>query len=641
MPLTIAVDETGNFRGPKLAGEKSKSGVAIVGTNQSSEQIDASIKSIAQRYGVSYPAGVHASELLENGQIAAYNAFDSEMRKAEVFRCGVYGKRPPGRVYFHEQQAYGEMLLAALAIVPKRFSPQLREADAIDLVVATRAKVELMGFMSDEQGIEIHDREQVSEAYHLKLKHFIEEALPKLGWPDNINVMTRSANWNMHLKLPDFACKALGAGDHWWTPIEEVSLPMLRGEVRAFLGLTDPVGFALYVFKESEALPNDFLNALPLQTAITTLHGLLSAAHALVQDRFGIGSLPRALSLAEALWPLAEHFRTPSIQAELCAIAFEALSHSGDGDKVPASKLWRERAQCLPQRAWGTNAPEIRAQLLELHCQTVQVDRFNVFAFEKAYDEFVLIEDCYRHEYEKDGIDPGDELYGKILGTLGQAMGFLKPQFPEFIPEILPILERSKPCFEFALPDPKNMNLGFRLTELWDNGQLDELQNLMRTEHLASTHDASPYDLLHRFRCAALQQVKQGQDSELVARLISRLLDLCSNERALGQTPHDLCLKWALFLRPGHQEIVSVGRHWLEQLADSHGALLATSLPLAMQLGELDRARAAVAVLMGHPGFLDHWATPRAKKLRGRLESGDVQSTFDYEELRGMPWNYA
>ena len=61
MPLTIAVDETGNFRGPKLAGEKSKSGVAIVGTNQSSEQIDASIKSIAQRYGVSYPAGVHAS----------------------------------------------------------------------------------------------------------------------------------------------------------------------------------------------------------------------------------------------------------------------------------------------------------------------------------------------------------------------------------------------------------------------------------------------------------------------------------------------------------------------------------------------------------------------------------------------------
>ena len=644
MALTIAIDETGEFRGKKLLGGAASSGVGIIGTVLSTEEIFRKLGPIAERHSVPYPNGLHRTELVFAKNYVAIDELALAMESMELFRCGVYGRGISGRAYFHEQEAYGDMLLAALRLVPIMFGSHLAEAKSIEILVGTRSRIQLVGYLSDELGrrINVTAEQQMAEAYHKELVGFLTSTLPSLGWSMPFTVVARSATRNPYLAMADFACGAMSGDAGWVTPVEQIQLPSIEKEIRTFLGATDPVAFALHVFKQGGDLPAGWLDGLPDVTADTVLHGLLHSAQAMVTDRHGRGSLETAGRLAEALWPRAERRKAETVQALLCAIGFEVVSHLGEPADGPVASRWvRRREQLLP-RAWGRSGPELFANRLEVNCQLVQCERFNVFEFEDALYEFLGIEQAYRKDYGEAGEDPCDVLYGKILGTVGQAMGFLKPQVPNFAEDVLPYLLRSKPCFAAGSPQDRTLNLGLRLTELWDNGELELLEELMRAERLPKAAEASVYDLLHRLRGNALSKsIGRPIDLGAVGALVKQLLELCQNKETVGATPYDLCLKWALYLDPNNSNLMQAATDWFANLDPSHVTILATSLPLALELGLTERARQALEIISGYPGFLRHWETIRATGLRSHMEKGQVGPGLDYETLRGMPWNYA
>ncbi len=641
MILTLAIDETGGFQGQKLGGGRERSGVAIIGTHVDSESLKSRLQVIRRNHGLADDIPFHAAEFCGRRLSQLIPTVSSDLRESELFRCGVYGKGVRGRLYFNEQQAYGEMLLAALSLVPKQFPQHLATADSITIIIATRSQLELMGYMTNEQGVEIRDRGQVASIYAEKLCSFIKEMLPRLGWERSATVLARSATYNPFLALADFACWHMDPHESWIVPIEEVPLPTVEREVQGFLQAADPVAFALHLFRRDGHLPGGWFKELPAATADTVLLGLLQAAQALVSDRHGKGSLDAAGLLAEALWPLALAKQAGTILSLLCAIGLEVVSHQGNSEQSPTARLWVDRRDALPPRAWGRSSAERTANRLELSCQVVQVNLFNIFAFEEALELFTDIEDKYRKDNEGDGQAERDVIYGKILGTLGQAMGFLKPQVPSFIEEVLPILERSRPCFEGMGSAAQILNQGLRLTELWDNEDADTLERTMEKEHLPAPSEAQAYDLLHRFRALALRKKLRDLAPERVKPLVDRLLVLCQATGAMGQTPFDLCLKWSLFLDPSNLALTNAAMEWLACLDRSHITLRATSLPLAVMLGQGEEAQAALSALLALPGFDRHWRTSRAAALRDAMDEGGGSMNLGYEALRAMPWNYS
>lgn len=247
-----------------------------------------------------------------------------------------------------------------------------------------------------------------------------------------------------------------------------------------------------------------------------------------------------------------------------------------------------------------------------------------------------------QQEYEDlaggaEAISADDELYGKILGTLGQACGFLRARDQAAGAEAFAYLERSKGYFEHSRPLYRGMNLGYRLTDLWDRDELDEAERLMADERLPTAAGADPFSLLHRLRVAASRahrdRSREGSDA-----LLGRLCKLVDDPEVPGRTPWDLCLKWALFLEPGDAELRRAAERWLDHLDERQPALVATSLPLAMMIGRPDVARRHLERLLEYPGFESHWSTDRCASLRDCI---DRRGEPGFDALRAMPWNYA
>jgi hypothetical protein len=321
---------------------------------------------------------------------------------------------------------------------------------------------------------------------------------------------------------------------------------------------------------------------------------------------------------------------------ELCTIAAEICSHRGLAEDDPVVLTWADRASALPGRAWAADALSARAARIDFRCQTVQTDAFNRFAFEDVYFEFLEELEHYERDADRALLEE-DEIYGKLLGTLGQACGFLRPQQPATGEEAWSFLTRSQPCFAGSAPLFRAMNLGYRLTDLWDRGELEEASKLMTDESLPKAAQADAYALLHRLRLAAGLR-DRGLEHEALGPLINRLLAHTANAESRGATPWDLALKWALFLCPDDSRLTAAAKQWAERLESRQIAILATSLPLLVQLGLRDRAREHLSRLRQLPGFESHWQTERAAPLAAALESGERPG---YEALRGMPWNYA
>ena len=628
--LIIGIDETGSFHEQKLGQGRGISGLAAVASWSSKADLRARLSDLARAEGVAFPQGMHARELhdrerrdADEGSTARFlSKVQALVASNEPFRAGIRGKLP-GREFFHEQQSYGEKLLGLLALIADAHRDVLRAADQITVYVATRSAVALTGFVKE------------GSDYHYDLCAYLGVKARSLGWPRTTRFVPDYANQNAILMLADFAAWELRSHPAWGRAASSLRLPSIYETTKAELLGADRVSLLLYKLHRGDRIASRDLGPAASQTARETLRRLTAAAHSLVTDRHGAGSLAKARTLIDLLWPLAEAHGAQRVQGELCQIAAELFSHLGHGADDRETASWRGRADALPATAWGASGLEAQANRLHGRCQTVQLDAFNVFAFDDVLVEFWDLKEKYEAQVgiaQEDAAD--DELYGKILGTLAQASGFYRAQDAEVGAEVWGLLESSRRQFGASIPLYRLMNLGFRLTDLWDRGELDQAEALMVRE---KPPEADPYSLLHRLRVAAFRR-HRAEPHEPPEPMIARLLAVSARSETIGLTPWDLCLKWALFLSPEDADLQEAAASWLGGLGDGQPALQATSLALAAQLGLFANAEATLAELLMLPGFADHWSTPRAAAL---TECIAERTSPTFEALRAMPWNYA
>jgi hypothetical protein len=636
--LVVGIDETGKFLQQKLSGrQRAGSGIAAVLTTLDERALSARLRALAAETDLEYPRQIHARELMNPRERTnmgcalsdeqARTALDTLQAGIDACiedRFGLWGVLP-GRHFFHEQQAYGEMLLALLALIQKRWAKRLRACKAVEIRVASRGSDELIGFTTPGE-------------YARDLEEFLTGYCKRTGWPAMTAVMVRPAQKDPYLIAADLAAWAARKQPEWVEKASQVHLPSSHQAAVTALRRVDPASSIFLRLSRGEKVDGKKLFSRPTQSSYEALKRLADIAHAQVRDRHGQGSLDVALELVDWTWPWAQKAGATAIAGQLCTVAHEVISHQGKAADHPDSQRWAERAGGLDLGAWGTSTVTAQMARLEYRCQTVQTDRFNVFDFEGAYLEFA--DELERYEALAGGADQiavGDVLYGKLLGTMGQACGFLRPVYPAIGDEAMAYLDRSAVHFETAEPLYRMMSLGFRVTDLWDRGELDAAESLLGSRPAS---ELGPYDLLHRLRIAAARKARgqEREDHADHADVIARLRELMGSSDAAGNTPFDLCAKWALFLEPGDSLLRDLATRWMTSLDRERVALLATSLPLAATLGMWDLGRTNLERLETHSGFQTVWATERTEALRECL---GVERELGYEALRAMPWNYA
>jgi hypothetical protein len=637
--LVVAIDETGEFTEQKLLNEgPPASGMVAVLSHWTETQIASHLEQVGSQHGLTFTDHFHAGEILlpagryrlglnltQEAATAAVDAIRGATAAAIDAIAGVHGILP-GRRFFNEQQAWGETLLALLHHVGTVEHDRLAAAATVTVVVASRKHLELTGFGDPE-------------VYHRDLATYLQQHVLPGRWPKVTSVEVRVATKDPFLIMADFHAALTTRTPEWSMDLADLYLPASWDASVAVLRQVDVSSAVFLQMCRGEPVPAQNLTQLPEQQRFEALRRLTTMAHGLVSDRFGQGGLSLALRVANLVWQASETLPPGSLQAELCTIAAEVFSHQGLPESSFQAATWRERSEALPTSAWANGVVAAKAARLNHRCQTVQLDSFNVFAFEDAYCEF----GDHLREYEAlaGGADrlegEVDELYGKLLGTLGQAAGFLAAQFPDTGEEAAGLFRRSQPHFGRSQPVFGAQTIGFQLTDLWDRGQLAEATDLLAASGLPPAEGADPYTLLHRLRLTAARSCQQ-LPSEPVEPLVARLLALLANPETHGATPFDLCVKWALYMRPQDGALRRAGRVWLAGLNPRQVALVATSLPLHLQLHRPRPARGALEELLNWPGFAAHWRTDRAKPLRDCVANREPPS---YLALRGMPWNYA
>ncbi len=622
--LTIAIDETGSFAQAKLHASKgaASSGIVAVLSTWEKARLATHLLEIARENGITRLDQLHRMEVARALDEARVAQIKRRMQPAIDAVVGVRGS-PAGRIYFHEQEAYGEALLALVESVWEQHREKIKAIDRVDFIVASRKQPELVGY-SDR-----HDYHQQLEAL---LRYFCRQS----GMPSHVRVQTRDAKHDPHLILADFHAFDVTTAT-WAKDLGEIGSPSNRRAMSVALARTTTIGAVLGDLSAGKVPTVRALDDLGGQSLHEAVVQLLSLARAHVRDRDGRGDMSAATSLLELVWRAADRLPGTALRGQACLLAAEVCSHQGLAEDALESVRWLERTTALGVEEWGTNLWERQARALEHRCQIVQVVHFNVFDFETAFLEF----DEERANYEQNATGEEslahDELYGKILGTLGQACGFLRAQSPELGVDAWEYLERSARCFARSEPIYRSMSLGYRLTDLWDRGALHECTALMTNEGLVGAPKADAYALLHRLRLAAAL-ANLGLEHETPAPLIGRLFELVADQRVRGRTPYDICLKWALALAPQDQSLRGAASTWLDGVDGVQVALLATSLPLLAQLGEFERAARHLDVLLKYRGFRMHWETERAKDLATCIQDNQPPT---HSALRGMPWNYS
>lgn len=637
--LIVAIDETGDFKEQKLLGKKGKpSGIVAVLSTWGRAALENHLRNLGKENGLVYPRHFHARELLIPGERRRLHLTFSTERAKEVVSniragmgdavdavVGVWG-RLGSRRFFHEQQAYGEMLLALLHRIGQVEAQRLAAADEVWIYLASRKHEQLVGFGDVEK-------------YHKALEVFIEQHGLQPPWPPETKVITESATKDPYLMMADFHAGLVSKNPPWSTDLSQLHQPATYDAMVGLLYQLDRVSAVLAQLARGEVVKAKKLLSMPKQARFEALRRLTTAAHGQVSDRHDQGDMDLAIRIAELLWEVAETSEALTIMGELCTIAAEVCSHRGLPASDPEVVKWRERTESLPSIAWASNVVAAKAARLENRCQTVQLDAFNVFAFDDAFLGF--LDELEKYEEAAGGEEAlasaTDELYGKLLGTVGQACGFLRPQDAKIGVEAWGYLTRSTPHFESSSPIFKAMNLGFRLTDLWDRGCLDDAVRLMSEEQLPNARQADPYSLLHRLRIASAQK-NSGLEHEPTESLVARLATFVEDPSTAGATPFDLCLKWAMFLQPDNIVMRAASNRWLDRLVRAQTALVATSLPLLVQLGQHDLAAQHLEILESYTGFRKHWETGRAEALSKSISD---KTSAGFDALRGMPWNYA
>tara|TARA_R110002096_G_scaffold259030_1_gene452617 strand:+ start:90219 stop:92135 length:1917 start_codon:yes stop_codon:yes gene_type:complete len=633
--LMIAIDETGNFAEAKLQAAKGKSsGVAAALTLHEKTELENYFRELAARYKLSYPKHFHRMEIqnpnlrkklgLELTQAEAdtiVSGIKDALDKRIEALVGVYGA-PQGRRYFHEQEAYGDALLSLIEHIHDEHKTLIHRAEEVEIRIATRDQTQLMGYSAEHE-------------YSAKLVELIEFMCRQSGWPARLMVTTAGANHDVFLKLADFfASDAVGAG--WSKDLAGVTTPSLRRVASGILRKATPASELLFALADDREPPKNALKNLKAQSRHDAVAQLIEIAHAQVRDRGGAGSMDLSEKVINFLWDAISDDESPHFRGEVCAIAAEICAHKGLSDDSEEVQTWTSRTKTLTASAWGRDAFARRSNRLAHQLQAAQTTFFNVFDFVGAFLTFdEELSDYIALAGGEENLE-NDETYGKLLGTLGQACGFLRGRDQEQGALAWNYLVRSAPCFRDSQPMFRAMSVGFRLTDLWDRNELEKCESLMRSENLAKAKNADAYSLLHRLRLAAAQK-SCGQECASEA-LVRRLLVLLEDEANAGKTPFDLCLKWALYLDPKNTNLYLMAIRWLGKLDKAQIAILATSLPLAVQVGRDDVVQENLALLKAVADFSEHWQTTRAGALKASIEDG---AALNYAALKAMPWNYA
>ena len=490
--LRIAIDETGTFAQAKLRaaqGQPSSGIVAVLSTWEES-RLTAHLHQLALSRGITRLDQFHRMDLARTLESSAVESIKRAMEPAIDALVGVRGT-PAGRIYFHEQEAYGEALFALIDLVWERHRDKVKAIERVELIVATRKQVELVGY-SDR-----HD-------YHRQLEGLLRHYCQQAGWPDRVRILTRDARHHPHLVLADWhAFDVLTS--NWASDLRLTDSRNNRRAIITALARSTTIGSVLGQLSAGKTPSVHALDHLSGQMLHDALIQLLSLARAHIRDRDGGGHLTTAATLLDVVWRASERLSGSSLRSQACLLAAEISSHRGLSEAAFEGTQWRARTVTLEASEWGANVWERQARTLEDRCQMAQVLYFNVFDFETAFVEF----DDERARYEEaagghEAVEH-DELYGKILGTIGQACGFLRAQMPELGCEAWGYLDRSARCFERSEPVYRMMSLGYQLTDLWDRGLLDQCKALMTSKHVASPEGADGYALLHRLRLAAAQ----------------------------------------------------------------------------------------------------------------------------------------
>jgi len=445
--LYVAVDETGDFAEQKLNGmSKGRSGMAAVLSTWSPKRLRTHLEELASDLGLPPPPSLHARKIVvgQERRAIGLRVSDGEARRrvreatgrmkdAVAGLVGVYGRQRTAR-YFHEQQAWGEMLLTILSRVGERCSELLHEAQVVKLIVAARRSTKLCGYHNPP-------------AYERALRETLRISLSEFGWPEATRIEIDDAEVDPYLIVADFFAFGLSPSATWVEQIRDLHQPAAWDVALNHLSRNDPAALVLAKLSRGEAVRPSVVTKLGPQARHETLRRLVTAAHGMVADRFDRGDLMLALRVVDYAWqPAADHAKP--LTGELCTIAAEVLSHRGCSDSDPDARRWAERADRLSSIAWSTNLLAARATRLAHRCQTVQLDSFNVFDFERVYFEFGDQLEAYGQSVGEEALSEApDELYGKLLGTVGQACGFLRPQAPSVGEDAWDYLCRSRPCF--------------------------------------------------------------------------------------------------------------------------------------------------------------------------------------------------
>lgn len=285
--LLIGIDETGDFREQKLGTRGKASGVVAVASRSSYDDLRRTLRRVARDHELHYPRDMHAMELfqrarnlgdpLEEEQVEAFlRAVFGAARGQIAFRAAVLGKLPD-REFFHEQQAYGELLLCLIHVIAERHGELLRNADEVRVVVATRDHPELTGFT---RGID----------YHLELCKYLGSKARELGLPRSVRFEPGVATQHPLLMLADFSAAEVRERPEWVVSTADVKLPASYRTTVGELMRSDPVAALLYRLHQGDAIRPSELTRLEPQTAHETLRRLTAAAHANVTDRHGGGA---------------------------------------------------------------------------------------------------------------------------------------------------------------------------------------------------------------------------------------------------------------------------------------------------------------------------------------------------------------
>ena len=561
----------------------------------------------------SYPTDFHCSPLL-NGRtqaglavsIADLNAFVADsagpfaravmrvVRENSLFRF--FARNDPGLYLYSQQATYGVNLVAALRAALDHLARSAAEVDRLEITIARRS----IGETLPNPGAPVSADNQ---PYSADLMDFLGDQLPVGTEPGEALArrLMSAGGWklgfaqgdkNPGLMAADFVCH------HFWKHRQlEDDAPVVVRVDRAVLGNYDRhfgdhrarllergeyTAAAQFHHRSFPAADGrgaaDFDDVIkPLRREknpdllARELPALLGMCrHLIAQRTVQPGALTTARSLLEALLDIgrraASDARTdPRVRREWNALLVEALIEFADcvnhlGATHEQAAIEAELDEVLTCQ--GRRLPHTQAQRRELQfeARTRNLNAlFNDYAFAEVIYSFEDVAKARQQEEEKSATD-GDELLGKMQGSVGQAYAFLARAYADWSEEARRWFELSRRQF-----DPGTqfhaMSVNYLTTLAWQEGDLSAACAQMN-EHPRLRPIPSPATLVGELRAYVAQPKASAFDIVNYLRLaalgVEANLELLPEELAAAvvhleprlhpEHPHEQVAKWLAYL---------------------------------------------------------------------------------------------